>query len=129
MKTIKANTIEVLNPISMTSIKVDIQEAVKYYVTATLDRLECDLDCIDKDFANELIDLAEVVRGLVSPDGEKRYSTFRRLMREGNAMFLLSPEQFDTLEGIENKEDGSCIELVERKETSLGKIFANDCNY
>ena len=53
MKTIKANTIEVLNPISMKSIKVDIQEAVKYYVTATLDRLECDLDCIDKDFAND----------------------------------------------------------------------------
>lgn len=122
-------TIEVLNPISMKSIKVDIQEAVKYYVAATLDRLECDLDCIDEDFANELIDLAEAIRGLVSPDDGKKYTTFRRLMREGNAMFLLSPEQFDTLEGIENKEDGSCIELVERKETSLGKVLADHCNY
>jgi hypothetical protein len=113
----------------MKTIKVDVQEAVKYYVAATLDRLECDLDCIDQDYANELIDLSGVIRGLLSPDDGTKYTTFRRLMREGNAMFLLSPEQFDSLDEIENKEDGSYIELVERKETSLGKIYADHCNY
>ncbi len=113
----------------MKTIKVNIKEAVKNYAESYLDRLQCDVDCIDKDYVMDVALFQSHLEDLTSLNLSTKYTTFRRLMKEGNAMFLLSPEQFDTLEGIENKEDGSCIELVERKETSLGKVLADHCNY
>jgi hypothetical protein len=110
----------------MKTIKVDIKEAVKNYAVSLLDRLQCDVDCIDKDYVRDIAEFHSNLEALTSPDVTTKYTTFRRLMKEGNAMFLLSPEQFDVLEG--NPSDCN-IELVESLETRLGVVFGENCNF
>ena len=110
----------------MKTIKVNIKEAVKNYAVSYLDRLQCDVDCIDKDYVRDLALFQSHLEALISLNLTTKYTTFRRLMKEGNAMFLLSPEQFEVLES--NPSDCN-IELVDSVETQLGVVFGENCNF